>query len=139
MIPPNHVESLKALEKAADAIGNATYNWQGEFFSVAANRTYYACYYCMIALLYSQNVYSKTHQGTRAKFSELFIKTSIFPIEISDSVALLFDYRQEADYDLDEDISKEEAENLIKKATEIYQLSKEYFEGLMNDSDMAPL
>ncbi len=132
MIPQGYEDSFKALAKAADAIENARYNWAGDFFSATANRAYYACYYCIIALLSTQNIYPKTHQGARAKFSELFIKTSIFPIETSDAVAMLFDYRQEADYDLDEDISKKEAENLINKANEIYQLSMEYFQGLVS-------
>lgn len=134
MIPSEYREAYKALEKAADAIENARYNLKGDFFATTANRAYYACYYCIIALLYTQNVYSKTHQGARAKFSELFIKTSIFPIGISDSIAMLFDYRQEADYDLDEDITYEEAETLINKANEIYQLTKSYFQELITDT-----
>ena len=131
MIPAYYTYSYKALEKAADAIENARYNLKGNFFAATVNRTYYACYYCIIALLYTQSVYSKTHQGARAKFSELFIKTSIFPLEISDSITMLFDYRQEADYDLDEDITYEEAEDLINKANKIYQLAKEYFQELI--------
>lgn len=46
---------------------------------------------------------------------------------------MLFDYRQEADYDLDEDISYEEAETLISKATEIYHLTKNYFQKIIAD------
>lgn len=122
MTPHKYKDTFKALEKAADAIENAKYNLKGGFIAATANRSYYACYYCMIALLYTQNVYAKTHQGTRAKFTELFIKTSVFPIGISDSIALIFDYRQEADYNLDEDITREEATNLINKAVEFYQL-----------------
>ncbi len=131
MMLPEYAESLKALEKAADAIENAEYNLKGGFISATANRAYYSCYYSMIALLYTQNIYAKTHQGARAKFSELFIKTSIFPIETSDSIAMLFDYRQEADYDLDEDITNEEAANLIRKADDFYQLVKAYFQKLV--------
>jgi uncharacterized protein (UPF0332 family) len=91
-----------------------------------ANRAYYTCYYCMTALLYTKDVYAKTHQGIRAKFSELFIKTGIFPLTISDSLALLFDFRQEADYDLDADITAEEARNLIEKAKKLVQLTEKY-------------
>lgn len=134
MMPPEYTESLKALEKAADAIENAEYNLKGGFISATANRAYYSCYYSMIALLYTRNVYAKTHQGARAKFSELFIKSSIFPIEYSDSIAMLFDYRQEADYDLDEDITHEEAANLIKKASEFYRLVNTYFQNLIAHS-----
>jgi uncharacterized protein (UPF0332 family) len=45
---------------------------------------------------------------------------------------MLFDYRQEADYDLDEDITKEEAAILIKKADEFLQLTKAYFQQFNN-------
>lgn len=87
-----YIESLKSLDKAKDALENAKYNLNGGFLAATANRTYYTCYYCITALLYTRNIYSKTHQGVRAKFTELFIKTSIFPIEISNSITLLFDY-----------------------------------------------
>jgi len=96
MTSPEYTESLKAFDKAADAI-------------------------------------DKTHQGTKAKFTELFVKTDIFPAETSDSISMLFDYRQEADYDLDEDISYEEAATLIDKASEIYHLTNTYFQKIMAD------
>jgi len=133
MTSPEYTESLKAFDKAADAIDNAKYNLKGGYFSATANRAYYACYYCLIALLYTQKVYAKTHQGTKAKFTELFVKTDIFPAETSDSISMLFDYRQEADYDLDEDISYEEAATLIDKASEIYHLTNTYFQKIMAD------
>jgi uncharacterized protein (UPF0332 family) len=132
MTPPEYTEASKAFEKAADAIENARYNLKGEFYGVTANRTYYACYYCLIGLLYSQKVYTKTHQGAKAKFTELFIKTKILPLEISDSISLLFDYRQEADYDLDAANTKEEAEMLIARANDIYSKCHSYFSELRN-------
>jgi uncharacterized protein (UPF0332 family) len=134
MTSSGYTESLKALAKAADALENAEYNLKGGFIEATANRAYYVCYYCIIALLYVRDVYAKTHQGARAKFSELFIKTAIFPIEISDSIAMLFDYRQEADYDLDGDITQEEAVILIRKAEEFYQLTKAYFQQFDQDA-----
>ncbi len=59
--------------------------------------------------------------------SEIFIKTGIFPFSISDSIALLFDSLQEADYDLDADITLEEASNLIEKAKEFVQITEKYY------------
>lgn len=132
MITAKYPESSKALEKAADAIEAAKYNLKGKFYTATANRAYYACYYCMIALLYTQNIYAKTHQGTRTKFYELFIKTSILPIEISTSITMLFDYRQQADYDLDDDIDQVDAENIINKASEIYHSANNYFQQLIS-------
>lgn len=127
MTANDHTESLKAFDRAKDAIENAKYNFNGGFFVATANRAYYACYYSLIALLYTHEVYAKTHQGTKAKFSELFIRSGIFPANLSDSITMLFDYRQEADYDLDADISMEEAQMLIDKATEIFSLCQTYF------------
>lgn len=127
-------ESFKALEKAGDAIENAEYNLKGGFVSATANRAYYGCYYCMIALLYTKNIHAKTHQGAHAKFSELFVKTGIFPIEISSDISVIFDFRQEADYDLDTDITHEEASDLIKRASAFHLLTKNYLQELIQDS-----
>ncbi|RYZ80934.1 MAG: HEPN domain-containing protein [Proteobacteria bacterium] len=124
-------ESEKALHRAADALENAEYNLKGSYTLAAANRSYYACYYCMSALLYTKNVYAKTHQGTKSKFTEIFIKDlKAFPPELSEDLTTLFDYRQEADYDLDADISLDEARNILQKASEFYMKSKTYLQSL---------
>lgn len=73
-----HPDALKALEKAIEALESAVYDLQGGFILTAVNRAYYTCYYCMAGLLLTENVYAKTHQGVKAKFSELFIKTVYF-------------------------------------------------------------
>lgn len=130
MNPANHTESLKALSKAEDAVKAAEYDLTGNFTLAAVNRTYYACYYCMAALLITKDVYAKTHQGTRAKFSELFIKTSIFPEQIAIYIKIAFDLRQEADYDFDADITSEEAHDVIKKVKEFYLLTETYLQRL---------
>lgn len=126
MKPAQQEEAFKALEKAADAIKNAEYNLKGAFILATANRAYYAYFYCMTALLYTRNVYAKTHQGLPSKFAEEFIKTGIFSKETSDIIAMLFDYRQEADYDLDAEITSDEANNIILKAINFYHLCRDY-------------
>lgn len=121
-------EILKALEKADNALHNAEYDLNGGFLLATANRAYYTCYYCMTALLYTKDVVVKTHQGTHSKFAELFIKTGIFSTDTSNTITLLFDYRQQADYDFDAEISYDEAKELIKKASEFLQLTRIYFD-----------
>ncbi len=127
-------ESSKALEKAEDALKSAEYDVIGGFTLAAANRAYYSCYYCMVAMLYTKDVYAKTHQGLRAKFTELFIKeSSAFPSEASDIITMLFNYRQEADYDLDADITIDEARLILGKATEFYNLTVVFLQKTGND------
>jgi uncharacterized protein (UPF0332 family) len=89
----SYYEALRILAKAEDAVQTAVHDLSGGFFLATANRAYYACYYCMVSMLHTKNLYAKTHQGVRAKFSEQFIKTTILPVEISDDIALLFKYR----------------------------------------------
>ena len=128
MISKSGTESGKALVRAADAIRTAEYDLAGNFPMAAVNRTYYASYYCMTALLFSKNIFAKTHHGTRAKFSELFIKTGVFPESMAIYIKIAFDLRQEADYDFDADITVEEAENIIIKFKEFYQFTIAYLQ-----------
>lgn len=130
MTQKKYKDTVKAFSKAEDSLENARYNINGGFYGAAANRAYYSCYYCLSALLYIKGLYSKTHTGTHAKFSESFIKTKILPTEIAGSIALLFNARQKADYDLDCDIAKEDAELLLKKAEEIFNRCSSYFHHL---------
>ena len=83
-------ESFKAIAKVLETIEAAEHDMAGNFTLAAINRVYYACYYCMSALLLTQNIYAKTHQGTRAKFSEIFIKTGVFPGDIAEHIKNAF-------------------------------------------------
>ncbi len=84
----------------------------------------------MTALLLTQNVFAKTHQGTRAKFSELFIRTGLFSNDMAAHIKIAFDLRQEADYDLDAEISNEIAALMIVKSKELHKLSIAYLQTL---------
>ncbi|MDR0791977.1 MAG: HEPN domain-containing protein [Chitinophagaceae bacterium] len=119
-------EMQKILDKATESLSNAEYDLDGGFTLATANRAYYACYYCMTALLFTKDVYAKTHQGTKTKFTEFFIKSGLFPQSASDIAGLLFDSRQSADYDFDANITKEEATNLIKQAKTFLHLTIAY-------------
>jgi uncharacterized protein (UPF0332 family) len=119
-------EAAKALNKAKDSIEAAEYSMTGGFIPAAVNRAYYATFYCMNALLYTKNVYAKTHQGTKAKFRELFIKEGILEPVFSTYVEKAFNARQQADYDMDADINKEEAYTIIENAKALYAATNSY-------------
>ena len=77
-------------------------------------------------IVITKDVYAKTHQGVRGKFSEIFIKTAIFPDFIATYIKTTFDLRQEADYDFDADISIEVATNVVSNTKEFYQYALTY-------------
>lgn len=115
-------DAFKIMEKAEEAIEAAEYNIKGGFSLAATNRAYYACYYAMTALLLTRDVYAKTHQGVRAKFSELFIKTAIFPDFIANYIKTSFELRQETDYDFDADIPIEVVTVVVNNTKEFINM-----------------
>jgi uncharacterized protein (UPF0332 family) len=123
-------DSLKAMARAEEAIAAAELDINGGHYLAAANRAYYGCYYCMVALLLTKKVSAKTHQGIRAKFSELFIKTGIFPEGMAIHIKNAFDLRQEADYDLDANISLEEVKKLLDNIKEVYFAAGTYLQSI---------
>lgn len=116
------------LEHAVDALDDANYLHQDGRVLALANRAYYAIFYCVCALLASEQVHTKKHQAARAKFSELFVKTGRFDVQASKIVGNSFAARQSADYDMDSFLSDVEAQLLLDDAKEFYTLTTAYFE-----------
>ena len=70
----------------------------------------------------------KSHQGIKTKFSELFIKTGLFPMTVSDYLQNAFALRQEADYDLDANITADEAALVLGNAEALISLTRQYLD-----------
>ncbi len=66
----------------------------------AVNRLYYACFYLVDALLFFQNIQTKSHAGAKNQFSLNFIKNNVFDTEIGQIYSELFDIRHKGDYDV---------------------------------------
>ena len=85
--------------------------WRG-----VINRSYYAMFYAVLALgVFLQVVLSK-HSQAIAFFDKEFVKTGIFPRELSRSLHLGFDQRQVTDYGDIWTVSQEEAETVFSEA-----------------------
>ncbi len=68
-------------------------------YKTAANRSYYAIFYAMRAVLALDGFDSKKHSGIIAEFRKNYIKTGIFEDEMSDIISDLFEVRASSDYD----------------------------------------
>ena len=51
------------------------------FWNSAVNRLYYSLFYAVNALLVMNEIQTKSHSGSRAQFSNLFVKTQEFDIK----------------------------------------------------------
>lgn len=124
-------EAQQALDRAEDTLKESVHNLNGGFTIATANRAYYAIFYCLTALLYTEDIHTKRHSGAHGKFHELFIRTGKFPHETINWVQATFQLRQSADYDLEADITEEEAGQSLDYARRFYALSRSYFDELL--------
>ncbi len=62
------------------------------------NRSYYAAFYAVSALLASEGVSSRKHSGVISSFDQRFVKSGEIAVEFSRSLHELFGMRSEDDY-----------------------------------------
>ena len=62
------------------------------------NRIYYACFYAVSALLYSEGMHRSKHSGVISLFNQHWIKPGKLPVEMGDFYQTMFAKRQMGDY-----------------------------------------
>jgi uncharacterized protein (UPF0332 family) len=83
------------LEKSAITFNEAKSLAQSEFWGGCANRLYYSCFYCVLALLAKYDINASTHNGVRTEFFRVCIKTGILDKKYSSIYTNLMSKRQE--------------------------------------------
>ncbi len=87
-------------------------------YKTVANRSYYAVFSAMRAVLALDGIDSKKHSGIIAEFRKNYIKTDLLPKELSPMIDALVEIRQGSDYDdfyiVSETEVKEQLENSKK-------------------------
>ena len=97
-------EDLKALSAvrfshAEECLEDARHLLELESYKSAANRSYYAVFHAMRAVLAFDQVDMKHHSGVISEFRRRYIKTDILDKKLSPIIAALFDTRTNSDYD----------------------------------------
>ena len=85
-------------------------------YKTVANRSYYAVFSAMRAVLALDGFDSKKHSGIIAEFRKNYLKTGILPKELSPMIDGLLEARQGSDYDDFYIISKEEVEEQLENS-----------------------
>ena len=117
----------KFLEHAKDALSDAHHLQQNGRVMAVTNRTYYAVFYCLCALLTSEGALPEKHQAIRARFSELFVGNGRFDVQASKIVGNTISAHHVAEYDVDAFISEVETQLLLDDAKIFYDLTLAYF------------
>ena len=71
---------------------------ENEMLVFAMNRTYYAMFYALQALLVLNGVSFSKHGQIKGYFNREYIKKGIFPTEMGRTYNKVFEYRQKFDY-----------------------------------------
>ena len=69
------------------------------YWTLAANRLYYATYYASVALLINSGIDASTHKGVIRMIGSTFVKTGILSENDSKLLGRLFTMRQSGDYE----------------------------------------
>ena len=86
------------ISKSIEIFEDAVLLAQNDRWNSCVNRLYYSSYYLASALLYKDNINSKTHNGTKSQLFLNFIKSGKLDVQMGKLYSHLFDWRQETDY-----------------------------------------
>ena len=116
-----HLDEKKGLSmarsvRAKDCLNSARVLLAADDYKGAANRSYYAVFHAMRSVLAFDEIDLKHHSGIVSEFRRLYIKTGVLDKSLSPIITVLFDIRQESDYDDFFVISKAEVEEQIANA-----------------------
>lgn len=125
-------EGIKALvglqlEKAHRFLAQADEMFSMQYWDLAANRYYYACYHAVQGLFIANGLpATKKHSGTVTQFSLHFVKTGKVETTYGSFLARMMQLRQKADYNCAYDISEKDlaeqvslSKDFIKKIEEL--------------------
>ena len=113
------------FETSLENITDAKIMFDNGRYKNALNRAYYSIFHAMRAVCALDGYDSSKHSGIISYFNQNYVKTEIFPKELSKVIRYASESREKADY-LDFFVaSKEEAEKQIERA--------EYFSGIISN------
>lgn len=104
------------LSQGHEALKEADVLYQAGLFRGAINRAYYAMFYATLALSVLKEREISKHSGLIAFFDQEYVKTGLFPKELSKALHLAFDQRQSNDYGEVGLIDQDEAQRAIVEA-----------------------
>ena len=109
----------KCLSAARDLI--VTNNSRG-----AANRSYYAIFHAMRAVLAFDEIDMRHHSGIISEFRKRYLKTDILDRKLSETISDLFDIRTNCDYDDFYVVSRDEVLTQVDRADAFLEAIREY-------------
>jgi len=93
------------------------------------NRSYYAMFYAVLALLQKISKIPSKHTGVISLFDTEFVIKGIFHKELSKDFHKAFELRQQSDYKVIKPVTSERAEEILQKAGHFLEVVKTHLLG----------
>lgn len=111
-------ETAALIKRAQRYLKSAELLLKDGDFESTVSRAYYAMFYAVEAALLTKGLSFSSHKGVISAFGENFVKTSIFPREMSRELNRAFEKRQIGDYEYTFVISENEAKQMLQSGKE---------------------
>lgn len=120
------------LERSAEFLEESKMLLENGSFKGSINRSYYAIFTAVRALLAEKEVDFKKHSAIISYFRREYIRLEMFDKKYSDYIGDAFRFRNNSDYADFFIVSREETETQYNHAVEFYGEIKNYLENLGN-------
>ena len=107
------------MEKAHLFLQQANEMYKQQYWDIASNRFYYACYHAVQALLIKNGLNSHTHDGLITSFGLHFVKPGKVERRLGAFLSRIEQLRKKGDYNCVFSVSEEEIASMIEPAKEL--------------------
>ena len=128
--------AIVRLEKANQCLQAAEKNFAMGLYMTSVNRSYYCIFHSMRAVLALDKFDSKKHSGVISQYRRNYIKTGLFPTELSQIITDAFLDRNDSDYMDFYSVSKEDAKTQLLNAKIFYENVLKYINNKINQSEI---
>ena len=125
--------AIARLEQAKDCLKMARISINEDSFKTSANRSYYAIFHSIRALLALIGFDSKKHSGIISKFSQIYIKTGKFDAIFLIIVRDAFEARNLSDYEDFYVVSKTDVTKQLENAKLMFTAAENYINKHLKD------
>lgn len=120
------------MEKAKDELDTADLMFKNNKFSQSINRSYYAMFHAVRALLALDKYDSRKHTGVISFFNQHYIKTGEIETEFSNLLTTAFKSRNKSDYNDFFIAFREDAQVQLENAEKFLKRIEEYLKTILN-------
>lgn len=113
------------IERSTEIFQDAKLLADNNRWGSCVNRLYYSSFHLVNALLSLDGVTTKTHEGQKTKFLQLYVKTNLIDIEFGKLYSRLVDWRQESDYSVYVNFDENDVLPLIDKVKSFNEIITE--------------